>query len=109
MEVDNEADDAPRPVRMNAATQNEQLCLEILPFNALPAHESVFVNDPKLSDLRVFLNKNGFSAEFSAGTLYVNEVLRVVKNSAGQFEIECSASAEAYAIQDALYSQFGII
>jgi hypothetical protein len=51
MDVDEGA--APNPVLMNTNAQTDQLCLEILPSNNIPPHEAVFVNDPKLSDLRV--------------------------------------------------------
>lgn len=100
MEVENEGEfSAPKPVRMNAKTESDQFCLDVLASNQIPPHEAVFVNDPKLSDIRVYLNKNGFSAEFSAGVLYVNDVVRISRNEAGRFEIESNASTEAYTVQ----------
>jgi cleavage and polyadenylation specificity factor subunit 2 len=80
MDVDERPEVASKSVRMDTAADSDELCLEILPSNNIPSHEAVFVNDPKLSDLRVFLNRSGFSAEFSAGVLYVNDVLRISRN-----------------------------
>ncbi|KAI6191554.1 Cleavage and polyadenylation specificity factor subunit 2 [Aphelenchoides bicaudatus] len=109
MDVDEVAESTPNPVRMNTDEQIDQLCLEILPSNNIPSHEAVFVNDPKLSDLRVYLNKAGLSAEFSAGMLYVNDAMRISRNAAGKFHIEGPASEEFYRIQFVLYSQFAIV
>lgn len=94
MELDDDA--ARNSTRADGNAQTDQLYLEILPSNNIPSHEAVFVNDPKLSDMRIFLEKSGFTAEFSAGILYVNESLRISRNDAGRFEIEGPASEEFY-------------
>ncbi|CAD5228967.1 unnamed protein product [Bursaphelenchus okinawaensis] len=87
---------------------NEQLCLEILPSNNIPSHEAVFVNDPKLSDLKTFLSKNGFAAEFSSGELYVNDALKISR-TAGRFIVEGPACEEYYRVRDIVYTQFAIV
>ncbi|CAD5234858.1 unnamed protein product [Bursaphelenchus xylophilus] len=87
---------------------NEQLCLEILPSNNIPSHEAVFVNDPKLSDLKTFLGRSGFSAEFSSGELYVNDALKVSR-TAGRFIVEGPACEEYYRVRDIIYTQFAIV
>lgn len=96
MDVDEGAEVTPNPIRMNTNAQTDQLCLEILPSNNIPSHEAVFVNDPKLSDIRVYLSKAGLSTEFSAGMLYVNDAMRISRNAAGKFEIEGPASEDFY-------------
>lgn len=122
MDVDDGSQFTPKPIRLDTVVQGEQLCLEILPSNTVPSHEAVFVNDPKLSDLRIYLSKQGFNAEFSAGVLYVNDTLKISRNSTGQFNYEGPANEEYYSelfsclsnrlvseIREAVYSQFAIV
>lgn len=87
---------------------DDQLCLEILPSTNIPPHEAVFVNDPKLSDLKSFLAKSGLTAEFNMGDLYVNDVLRVSR-VAGRFIVEGPACEEYYRVRDIVYTQFAIV
>jgi len=47
----------PSPATRKAAIAvPDQLCLEMLPSSCIPPHQSVFVNDPKLTDLKVISN-----------------------------------------------------
>ncbi|KAI6243983.1 Cleavage and polyadenylation specificity factor subunit 2 [Aphelenchoides fujianensis] len=100
---------APQPVRINANVQADELYLEVLPANNIPSHEAVFVNDPKLTDLKVFLMGLGYSAEFSSGVLYVNDTLSVTRGDGGRFLIEGPACEAYFQIRSALYTQFAIV
>jgi cleavage and polyadenylation specificity factor subunit 2 len=48
----------------------------------------VFVNDPKLTDLKQCLTQAGLHAEFASGVLYVENVASVRRNEAGRFHVE---------------------
>lgn len=51
-------------------------------------HMSVFVNEPKLSDFKQVLMKEGIQAEFSGGVLICNGVVAVRRVSAIQFSAD---------------------
>lgn len=77
--------------------------------NEAPTHAAVYVNDPKLSDLKMTLVQNGFHAEFAGGVLYVNSVLAIRRNEAGRFHIEGCACEDYFRIKELLYKQFAIV
>ena len=43
----------------------------------VPGHKAVFINEPKLSDFKQVLLKEGISAEFSAGVLVCNNTVAI--------------------------------
>ena len=43
----------------------------------MPGHKAVFINEPKLSDFKQVLIKEGISAEFSAGVLVCNNTVAI--------------------------------
>ena len=53
----------------------------IVLFPQVPGHKSVFVNEPKLSDFKQVLVREGITAEFCAGVLICNNVVAVKKVS----------------------------
>ncbi|KAF7638849.1 Cleavage and polyadenylation specificity factor subunit 2 [Meloidogyne graminicola] len=87
----------------------DQLFFELLSSNAIPPHQSVFVNDPKLTDLKQLLASSGFHAEFHSGVLYVNNIANIRRNEAGRFHVEGFACSEYYKIREIIYSQFAIV
>uniref|UniRef100_A0A1I8BLK4 Cleavage and polyadenylation specificity factor subunit 2 n=1 Tax=Meloidogyne hapla TaxID=6305 RepID=A0A1I8BLK4_MELHA len=87
----------------------DQLFLELLSSSGIPPHQSVFVNDPKLTDLKQLLTSSGFHAEFHSGVLYVNNIANVRRNEAGRFHVEGYACADYYKIREIIYSQFAIV
>ncbi|KAH7697660.1 hypothetical protein AAVH_35256 [Aphelenchoides avenae] len=97
------------PARKAVVAANDQLCLEAIPSSNIPPHQAVFVNDPKLSDLKTVLSASGFQADFSSGVLYVNNVVSVRRNEAGRFHVEGCACEDYYKIREMIYSQFAIV
>lgn len=97
------------PARKAVIAANDQLCLEAIPSSNIPPHQAVFVNDPKLSDLKTVLAASGFQADFSSGVLYVNNVVSVRRNEAGRFHVEGCACEDYYKIREMIYSQFAIV
>ncbi|KAJ0061179.1 hypothetical protein NL108_010483, partial [Boleophthalmus pectinirostris] len=51
--------------------------LEPLPTHEMPGHESVFINEPRLSDFKQVLLKEGIQAEFVGGVLVCNNMVAV--------------------------------
>ncbi|VBB35296.1 unnamed protein product, partial [Acanthocheilonema viteae] len=70
---------------------------------------AVFVNDPKLSDVKQLLASNGFRAEFSSGVLYINNIASIRRNEAGRFHVEGCACEDYYKIRDIVYAQFAVV
>jgi hypothetical protein len=95
--------------RKTAVSAPDQLFLELLPSSAIPPHQSVFVNDPKLTDLKQLLAASGFHAEFHSGVLYVSNIASVRRNEAGRFHVEGYACADYFRIRDLVYAQFAIV
>lgn len=95
--------------RIQTISIPDQLYLEALPSSNIPPHQSVFVNDPKLTDLKQLLAGAGYHAEFNSGVLYVNGVVSVRRNEAGRFNVEGYACEDYYRIRDIVYAQFAIV
>ncbi|CAH2225136.1 cleavage and polyadenylation specificity factor subunit 2-like isoform X2 [Pelobates cultripes] len=53
------------------------LTLEPLPSNEVPGHQSVFMNEPRLSDFKQVLLREGIQAEFVGGMLIYNNMVAV--------------------------------
>uniref|UniRef100_A0A915IT43 Cleavage and polyadenylation specificity factor subunit 2 n=1 Tax=Romanomermis culicivorax TaxID=13658 RepID=A0A915IT43_ROMCU len=83
--------------------------LDVLPQSSIPTHTAVFVNDPKLSDLKQLLMLAGFQAEFSAGVLYVNNAVAIRRNEAGKLHFEGAVGEEYFRIRDMIYKQYAIV
>lgn len=67
MEVDDQNDDVIADVLTDIP---KVLTLEPIPEHQIPAHNSVFINELKLSDFKQVLQKNNIPSEFSGGTLW---------------------------------------
>uniref|UniRef100_A0A674F3I0 Cleavage and polyadenylation specificity factor subunit 2 n=1 Tax=Salmo trutta TaxID=8032 RepID=A0A674F3I0_SALTR len=51
--------------------------LEPLPAHEIPGHQSVFINEPRLSDFKQVLLREGIQAEFVGGVLVCNNIVAV--------------------------------
>ncbi|MGH0173466.1 UNVERIFIED_CONTAM: hypothetical protein FKN15_070229 [Acipenser sinensis] len=51
--------------------------LEPLPANEIPGHQAVFINEPRLSDFKQVLLREGIQAEFVGGVLVCNNMVAV--------------------------------
>uniref|UniRef100_A0A0R3RWQ9 Cleavage and polyadenylation specificity factor subunit 2 n=1 Tax=Elaeophora elaphi TaxID=1147741 RepID=A0A0R3RWQ9_9BILA len=87
----------------------DTFCLEPMLSANIPPHQAVFVNDPKLSDMKQLLASNGFRAEFSSGVLYINNIASIRRNEAGRFHVEGCACEDYYKIRDIVYAQFAVV
>ncbi|XP_030069856.1 cleavage and polyadenylation specificity factor subunit 2 [Microcaecilia unicolor] len=83
--------------------------LEPLPQLEVPGHQSVFMNEPRLSDFKQVLLREGIQAEFVGGVLVCNNVVAVRRTETGRIGLEGCLSDEFYRIRDLLYQQYAIV
>ncbi|KAL3313091.1 cleavage and polyadenylation specificity factor subunit 2 [Cichlidogyrus casuarinus] len=98
--------------RMQEKRQNEAENLPVLVPTASRMeedHETVFVNEPKLSDLKQILVHSGLRAEFVSGTLMVNECVAIKRTEARKFVLEGSIGLTFLRVRNILYQQFAIL
>lgn len=83
--------------------------LEPLPPHEIPGHQSVFVNEPRLSDFKQVLLKEGIQAEFVGGVLVCNNLVAVRRTEAGRIGLEGCLCDDYYKIRDLLYQQYAVV
>uniref|UniRef100_A0A914Y4Q4 Cleavage and polyadenylation specificity factor subunit 2 n=1 Tax=Panagrolaimus superbus TaxID=310955 RepID=A0A914Y4Q4_9BILA len=108
MEVDEDGETMKKRAKQNAEDERI-LVLETLPPAEQLPHRSLYIDDPKLSDIKTLLNSKGYQGEFHSGTLFVENVAAIQRTTAGTFSVEGRTSLELYRIRDLLKSQFAII
>ncbi|KJH51278.1 metallo-beta-lactamase domain protein [Dictyocaulus viviparus] len=74
-----------------------------------PFREVVYVNDPKLSEMKQVLINMGYSAEFSSGVLYIGGVISIRRNEAGRFHIEGCACPSYLKLREIILEQFMVL
>uniref|UniRef100_A0A7E4UVQ9 Cleavage and polyadenylation specificity factor subunit 2 n=1 Tax=Panagrellus redivivus TaxID=6233 RepID=A0A7E4UVQ9_PANRE len=105
---ENEGEDDDRRVERNPEDERV-LFLETQPPEQQQPHRSLYINDPKLTDVKALLNQKGFQAEFSSGYLFVENVAAIQRPTAGVFSIEGRNCMDYYRIRDIVKSQFAVI
>ncbi|XP_046847920.1 cleavage and polyadenylation specificity factor subunit 2-like [Xenia sp. Carnegie-2017] len=94
---------------MDVDTFDSVPVLEQLPLAEIPGHDQVFINDPRLSDFKQILQKNGIQAEFNGGVLVCcGGVIAITRNEAGRIGLDGAICDEYYVIRQMLYDQFAI-
>ncbi|MEE6494364.1 hypothetical protein FKM82_017112 [Ascaphus truei] len=83
--------------------------LEPLPSNEVPGHQSVFMNEPRLSDFKQVLLREGIQAEFVGGVLICNNMVAVRRTETGRIGLEGCLCEDFYKIRDLLYEQYAIV
>ncbi|XP_068942155.1 cleavage and polyadenylation specificity factor subunit 2 isoform X3 [Petaurus breviceps papuanus] len=83
--------------------------LEPLPPHEVPGHQSVFMNEPRLSDFKQVLLREGIQAEFVGGVLVCNNLVAVRRTETGRIGLEGCLCQDFYRIRDLLYEQYAIV
>jgi len=83
--------------------------LEHIPPEEVPGHQSVFVDEPRLSDFKQVLTKAGIQAEFAGGVLVCNNIVAVRRSEAGKIGLSGALCEDYYTIRDLLYRQYAIV
>lgn len=104
----NNANDA--EVTETAASDEKTLTLESLETDEIPVHNSVLINELKLSDFKQILMRNNINSEFSGGVLWCcNGSLALRRIDTGKVTMEGCLSDEYYKIRELLYEQYAIV
>lgn len=73
-------------------------------------HDSVFLNELKLSDFKQVLTKHSIPSEFSGGVLWCsNGTIALKRIDAGKVTIEGCLSEDYYRVRTLLYEQYAIL
>jgi len=82
-----------------------------LSVDQIVGHSTNFVNELKLSDFKLVLNKNGIPSEFQQGNLVCGNSFNVMlrRHDSGRVMIEGCLSNEYYTIRELLYQQYAIV
>ncbi|XP_029589152.1 cleavage and polyadenylation specificity factor subunit 2-like [Salmo trutta] len=83
--------------------------LEPLPAHEIPGHQSVFINEPRLSDFKQVLLREGIQAEFVGGVLVCNNIVAVRRTEAGRIGLEGCLCDDYYKIRELLYQQYAVV
>ena len=98
METDDAADDEAIPT------------LELLPADKAPRHNTVFINELRLSDFKQALVRLGISSEFSGGVLWCCDgTVALRRQEQGHITIEGCLSDDFFRIRELLYGQYAIV
>ena len=69
----------------------------------------MFVNEPKLSDLKQIFAQNSIQAEFHGGVLVCNGIVALKKTQSGRIILEGVVSDDYYKIRKILYEQYAML
>ncbi|XP_017267215.1 cleavage and polyadenylation specificity factor subunit 2 [Kryptolebias marmoratus] len=83
--------------------------LEPLPSNEISGHQSVFINEPRLSDFKQVLLREGIQAEFVGGVLVCNNLVAVRRTEPGRIGLEGCLCDDYYKIRELLYQQYAVV
>ncbi|XP_013875428.1 cleavage and polyadenylation specificity factor subunit 2 [Austrofundulus limnaeus] len=83
--------------------------LEPLPTSEVSGHQSVFINEPRLSDFKQVLLREGIQAEFVGGVLVCNNLVAVRRTEPGRIGLEGCLCDDYYRIRELLYQQYAVV
>uniref|UniRef100_A0A0X3NZP2 Cleavage and polyadenylation specificity factor subunit 2 n=1 Tax=Schistocephalus solidus TaxID=70667 RepID=A0A0X3NZP2_SCHSO len=94
---------------IRASVVSDSLPMLVPASNHVVQHDTVFVNEPKLSDLKQILLNLGMSAEFVSGVLVVDNCVAIKRSEAGRLLLEGMLCKVYYDVRAVLYRQFAIL
>ncbi|CAB0016650.1 unnamed protein product [Nesidiocoris tenuis] len=111
MEVDEAQNNAAAADTSANPTIGERLlALEPVALTDVNPHDSVFINELKLSDLKQILTKAGIDSEFAGGVLWCcDRTIAVKRQESRRVSLEGWISDNYYKVRDILYSRYAIV
>ncbi|XP_044264414.1 probable cleavage and polyadenylation specificity factor subunit 2 [Tribolium madens] len=101
MNVDNE------PMEVD---EDESKILTLEPYGDNIPHDTVFINELKLSEFKQILAKSNINSEFSGGVLWCsNGTLAIRRVEAGRVILEGCISEDYYKVKELLYEQYAVL
>ncbi|XP_073994530.1 cleavage and polyadenylation specificity factor subunit 2 [Rhodnius prolixus] len=108
MEMDVDIPDEKTPEAESVV--DDLLTLEPVPLSQVNPHDSVFVNELRLSELKQLLTKNGIDSEFAGGVLWCcNRTIAIRRQEGKRVAIEGWISENYYKVRSILYGQYAIL
>ncbi|KAL7035085.1 hypothetical protein ACKWTF_008219 [Chironomus riparius] len=93
-----------------AGDENRVIALDPLPYDKIPPHDFVFLNEMKLAAFKEILVKNNITSEISGGMLLCcNGTIAVKRIDTGKVTIEGCLSEEYFKVRELLYEQYAIV
>jgi cleavage and polyadenylation specificity factor subunit 2 len=90
--------------------EEETKILTLEPFITNIPHETVFVNELKLSEFKQILAKSNITSEFSGGVLWCcNGTLAIRRVESGRVILEGCISEDYYKVRELLYEQYAVL
>lgn len=84
--------------------------LNALPLAKVPPHDTIFVNELRLSDFKPILMAHGIPAEFNGGVLVCcNGRVEVKRSEGGRIHIEGTVCEDYFKVRQLLYQQYAIL
>lgn len=83
--------------------------LEPMALENYDEHETIFINDTKLTELKQNLKKNDIQAEFIGGNLVCNGTVAIKRSQNGQVQIEGALSDDYFLIRSLVYQHYAIV
>ncbi|KAM7534917.1 hypothetical protein Aperf_G00000093176 [Anoplocephala perfoliata] len=106
-------DESDSDANVTGIISSEGVAADPLPVLAPPqqtvSHSTVFVNEPRLSDLKQLLLDLGLQAEFKSGVLTVENCISIKRTNSGEMSLEGSICPAYFTVRDVLYRQFAIL
>ena len=69
----------------------------------------MFINEPRLPDIKQVLTRNNIKAEFSGGVLICNSLVAVRRSEAGKISLEGALCEDFFTVRKLLYEQYAIV
>ncbi|XP_044746186.1 probable cleavage and polyadenylation specificity factor subunit 2 [Coccinella septempunctata] len=90
--------------------EEESQILTLEPISSKDYHDTVFINELKLSEFKQVLSKCSITSEFSGGVLWCcNGTIAVRRVESGRVILEGCISEDYYKVREILYEQFAIL
>ncbi|XP_018013297.1 probable cleavage and polyadenylation specificity factor subunit 2 [Hyalella azteca] len=92
------------------SVDDELLVVEEAPPEKICAHDTVLINELRLSDFKQVLAKAGVMAEFNAGILWcANGTVALRKQEAGNIAVEGALTEDYFTVRELLYAQYALL
>uniref|UniRef100_A0A0N5BNB8 Cleavage and polyadenylation specificity factor subunit 2 n=1 Tax=Strongyloides papillosus TaxID=174720 RepID=A0A0N5BNB8_STREA len=110
IEKDQEMNDITESENESIAKNNEsQLILKPCTVTTSKPHPVLYLNSPKLIDIKARFTAEGYNAVLYLNILHINGIATIQKDDTGSVKIEGKYCMEYFKIRDLLYNMFAII
>uniref|UniRef100_A0A0K0ER67 Cleavage and polyadenylation specificity factor subunit 2 n=1 Tax=Strongyloides stercoralis TaxID=6248 RepID=A0A0K0ER67_STRER len=110
IEKDKEIEDTPEVDKNSTIVDTEsQLILKPCTVTTSKPHPVLYLNSPKLIDIKARFTAEGYNAVLYLNILHINGIATIQKDDTGSVKIEGKYCMEYFKIRDLLYNMFAVI